>query len=343
MRITFLVPHLKVSGGVRVILTYADLLASRGHNVSVVVQNENPFRRIVANLIQHKPPWFSHMRARIVRVPDLREKHIPKADTIIVSAWRDAVHCMTYSDRVGKKFYLVQHDERLYHGEPETVEKTFRSSLRKIVVSTWLKETFRKEFGQEAFLLLNTVDRKLFYPVPVEPDPNTIRVLLLDHTYEWKGTTEGVEIVRDIKIRHPGIRLVLFGARRSNPPFSYDEYYFNPSQTKLKEIYSGAHIFLSPSWDEGFGLPALEAMACRCALVTYDNGGSRDYALNGRTALVAERKNKLELKAKLEQLIKDHNLRDKIAEGGYQFTQLLPTWEQQSKKLELFLEGAIND
>ena len=75
-------------------------------------------------------------------------------------------------------------------------------------------------------------------------------------------------------------------------------------------------------------------MACRCALVTYDNGGSRDYAFDGKTALVARRRDKEDLKNKLELLVKDIDLRKKIADNGYEFMQKWPTWEEQAEKLE---------
>ena len=55
----------------------------------------------------------------------------------------------------------------------------------------------------------------------------------------------------------------------------------------VDEIYNTSRVFLCTSWVEGFGLTNVEAMACGAALVTTDNGGSRDYALHGETALVA--------------------------------------------------------
>ena len=36
---------------------------------------------------------------------------------------------------------------------------------------------------------------------------------------------------------------------------------------RLRELYSGAAVFAMPSLDEGFGLPALEAMACGAPVV----------------------------------------------------------------------------
>ena len=40
----------------------------------------------------------------------------------------------------------------------------------------------------------------------------------------------------------------------------------------LPALYSGAEALLFPSLDEGFGLPALEAMACGCPVVSSDRG-----------------------------------------------------------------------
>ncbi len=37
MKITFLCPHLRIAGGVRAILTHADRLARRGHEVTLLV------------------------------------------------------------------------------------------------------------------------------------------------------------------------------------------------------------------------------------------------------------------------------------------------------------------
>jgi glycosyltransferase involved in cell wall biosynthesis len=91
------------------------------------------------------------------------------------------------------------------------------------------------------------------------------------------------------------------------------------------------------SWDEGFGLPSLEAMACGAAVVTYDNGGSRDFAFDGKTAFVAPRRNLEILAAKLEEAITSHEKRHTIAKAGYSFVHTMPTWEEQVTKMEQIL------
>jgi glycosyltransferase involved in cell wall biosynthesis len=39
------------------------------------------------------------------------------------------------------------------------------------------------------------------------------------------------------------------------------------SREKLRDLYSGAEVFVYPSLYEGFGLPVLEAMSCGCPVV----------------------------------------------------------------------------
>ena len=45
-------------------------------------------------------------------------------------------------------------------------------------------------------------------------------------------------------------------------------------------------MLVLPSWEEGLGLPGIEALACGAALARTDTKGGRDIALDGETALV---------------------------------------------------------
>ena len=163
---------------------------------------------------------------------------------------------------------------------------------------------------------MTPVDRALFHRVPVEVTTSRPRVLMLHHEYAWKGVEDGLEAVALVRPRVPGLRLVGFGVK---PPWRrppYDEFHANPAQTALAALYSGCDIYLCPSWDEGLGMPPMEAMACGAALVSYDNGGCRDYARDGETALVAPRRDVKALAAKLARLATDEVMRARIAAAG---------------------------
>jgi glycosyltransferase involved in cell wall biosynthesis len=334
VKVTFLCPHLRIAGGVRAILTYADRLAGGGHEVEVVVPAKNRVRALWRSFRDVGPDWVPGFRARIRWVDRWRAGGLPGGDAVVATAWQSAATVAAAPARCGRKFYFVQHYESLYHGAPEAVDATYRLPLRKIVISTWLRDVMRERFGAEAEILVTPVDPALFHAVPVTVRTPRPRVLMLHHDYAWKGTADGFEAVARVRGRVPALHLVGFGVTAPWTSAAYDEFHANPPQEGLASLYSGCEIYLCPSWDEGLGMPPMEAMACGAALVTYDNGGCRDYARDGETALVARRRDVADLAAKLERLAVDAELRARIAAAGSAFVRDAFDWGRAVRRLE---------
>jgi glycosyltransferase involved in cell wall biosynthesis len=344
MKIAALVPHLKVNGGNRIIFTLCTLLSKRGHDVTIVVTSRRRFRGFVSNFLGlGKPPWFPGFQSNVLRVTAYEEKYL-RAFDVIVSLSSPGTLSLEKCENIPmhKKFFYAMHDERLYHYPKELVEKAYRSPVRKIALSSWVKEIVEMHGNTNVPVLIAPVDTKLFHPIEGLRDKNMVTVLMLHHTYDWKGADEGVAIVERLKKKYPNVRLILYGVRSEKPDLPHDEYHYDVDQDKLSELYSRADIFLCPSWDEGLGMPGMEAMACGAALVTYDTGGSRDYAFDGRTAFVAPRRDIPALEAQLERAITDESLRHKIAKEGYEFITHLPSWEEQAEKMEDILSNQLS-
>ena len=318
----------------RAILTYADRLAARGHAVTVVVPARGRARAAWRTIAATGPDWVPGFRPRVRWVPRWDANALPEADTILATAWQSAPVVAAAPARCGAKFYLVQHYESLYHGAPEVVDATYRLPLRKVVISTWLADIMREKFGVPSDVLVTPVDRALFHRVEVPVTTSRPRVLMLHHEYEWKGVADGLEAVRRVRARVAGLRLVGFGVKPPRERLPYDEFHADPPQEALAALYSGCDIYLCPSWDEGLGMPPMEAMACGAALVTYDNGGGRDYARDGETALVARRRDVADLAARLERLATDGALRARLAAAGAAFVTGAFDWERAVTRLE---------
>jgi glycosyltransferase involved in cell wall biosynthesis len=266
---------------------------------------------------------------------------LPDGDVVLATAWQSAAVAAAAPARCGGKFYLVQHYESLYHGQAEAVDATYRLPLRKIVISTWLRDVMRERFGSAADVIVTPVDRELFHRVDVAVEPPRPRVLMLHHEYAWKGVGDGLEAVARARRAVPTLRLVGFGVKRPRVPLPYDEFHENPPQPRLAALYSGSDIYLCPSWDEGLGMPPMEAMACGAALVTYDNGGCRDYARDGETALVARRRDVEDLAVKLERVASDEALRARLAAAGRAFVTTAFDWDGAVTRLETLFASAL--
>ncbi|OGK78070.1 MAG: hypothetical protein A2X52_02380 [Candidatus Rokubacteria bacterium GWC2_70_16] len=342
MKIAFLTPHIRIAGGVRAILTYADRLAGRGHEVSVIVPARSDVKAWWRNRARRGPEWMPDFRARVRWVTSWEPGHLPDGDAVVATAWQSAPAVAEAPARCGRKFYLVQHYESLYHGEPARVDETYRLPLRKIVISTWLAGIMRERFGQEAPVLVTPVDPALFHPAPPERGDGLLRVLMLHHEYDWKGVPEGLEAYARVSARHADLRLVGFGVKAPRPPLlPYDEFFENLPQERLAWLYSRCPIYLCPSWDEGLGMPPMEAMACGAALVTYDNGGCRDYARDGETALVAPRRDVDALARALARVVDAPDLRVRLARAGQAWIRTRLDWERATARMEALLTGGL--
>ncbi|MBM3217896.1 MAG: glycosyltransferase family 4 protein [Candidatus Rokubacteria bacterium] len=335
MRVTILCPHLRIAGGVRAILTYADRLARRGHAVTVVVPGSRTWWGSVRD--GERLDWVDDFQPEIRWVARWNAGSLPEADVVLATAWQSAPIVAAAPARAGAKFYLVQHYESLYHGPADAVDATYRLPLTKIVISTWLRDVMREKFASGAEVLVTPVDAALFHRVQVTRPLAPLRVLMLQHDYAWKGVADGMDAVAKVRAGGRALRLVGFGVKPPADGAGYDEYHANLPQQELAQLYSGVDVYLCPSWDEGLGMPSMEAMACGTALVTYDNGGSRDYARDGETALVAPRRDVAALADALARMLNDAPLRRRLAVAGAAYVRTAFDWDRAVARLEALL------
>lgn len=352
MKITFVIHGLSVSGGIRVVFEYANHLTEKGHQVTLVVpigpiKDVSSYVTLKERLLDrlrimvNKPSisWAS-VNAVILLVPSLEEKYIPDADAIIATWWETAEWVSTYSSEKGEKFYLVQHYE-VWGGPRGKVEETYKMPLNKIVISSWLKDIFDNKCQIVCGPVFNGVNFNQFYNNN-KTFNNPARIGIIYDRCNWKGSGDGIKGFEIARKKYSDIKLVMFG--RSWPGLEVPEdveFYYDPSQDKLREIYSSCDIWISPSWYEGFGLPAAEAMACKCAVLSTDTGAIRDYAVPGETALVSPPMDPEALANNLITLLDNRDRLEKISFAGHNRIKEF-TWERATEQLENILCQGIS-
>ena len=87
-------------------------------------------------------------------------------------------------------------------------------------------------------------------------------------------------------------------------------------RTDMEEILQTADCFAFPSYREGLGVAAVEALLCNVVLVASDNRGTREYAVNGKNAFVCKADSVPEFAQAIGKLYKDKELRVKMSQNG---------------------------
>lgn len=360
MKITFILPRLtsRPTGGGKIVYQYANALAAAGYTVEVLHPQTLFLWRLRKNfglkllslgadcgrliggkVSSRKPtvPWMTiHPAVKISVVPALFPRHIPEADIVVASLWRTAEYVERYPASKGRKFYFIQHYET-WSGPEQRVNRTLKAPISKIVISGWLGELVKDISGDTVRQVPNPVDHDEFFVTsPVEGRERVVSMLHSPHA--WKGAADGISALEFAKLAFPELRAILFGTGE-RPEFlpAWIMYVQNPERHTLREaVYNASSIYLCPSWSEGWGLPALEAMACGCAVVTADNGGTRDFVLDGENGIVVPPKAPHALGEALIALLADDARRRAFAERSIQLARRFTLEASVDKLIEAF-------
>ncbi len=351
MKIAFVLHErsLRPVGGYKIVYEYANRLAERGHEVAVVHpwSLEKPSSRRAKLAARAWVEWLCHRRASVVPwfsvdrrvdlvvVPSVASFSELSADAIVATAWETAVPVADATGRNGARgFYLIQHLEPW--DDPEEVLESWRLPLHKIVIARWLEDiAVEIGEGERTTWIPNGLDfSELGVDVPPAEREPRVGVLISP----LKGVDEVIAAVSAARERIPQLGACGYGARRRPAELpEWFEYVRLPSPEGLRALYNSCSIFLQASRSEGWGLPATEAMACGCALVTYDNGGSREYARPGETAAGVTEHGPEHLAEAIVELVHDRELRLAYAERGRALVETF-TWPRAVAKLEQVLE-----
>ncbi|MBD1804007.1 glycosyltransferase family 4 protein [Microcoleus sp. FACHB-SPT15] len=296
MKITFVLPFAGLAGGIRVAAIYAERLKKRGHEVFVVSLPPDPISPLqqVKSLLKGKGLLSnkegSHFDGVDVphRVLDrcrpITDADVPDADVVIATWWETAEWVAKMSEAKGAKAYFIQHHEIFEEMPKERVEATWSLPLHKITISKWLVELSQERYGDRNISFVpNSVDTDQFYAPPRGKQPIPT-VGMLYAPIGWKGCEVSLKAFSLAAQKIPNLRLVAFGSSAPTADLPLPEgtqYIQRPAQNTIKDIYASCDVWLCGSWSEGFHLPPLEAMACRCPVVSTQVGGPLDIVKEG--------------------------------------------------------------
>jgi glycosyltransferase involved in cell wall biosynthesis len=355
MKITFVLPFAGLQGGIRVIAIYAKQLRLRGHEVFLIsMPYFVPFRRKAKSFLcghgwkpNPEPSYLEGIDVEhrvLEKVRPVEGADVPDADVVVATYYTTAYGVLRLSSAKGAKAIFIQNYE-VEEGKPNPqLDATWRMPMHKITISKWLVDLAREKFGDtEVSHVPNSVDMNQFNAEPREKN-SVPTVGLLYNSFSLKGCGISLKALKLVSKIVPELRIVSFGAEKPRlslrlPP--YAQFHYRPRQDMLPNIYAQCDVWMCGSNVEGFHLPPLEAMACRCPVVSTRVGGPMDIIEEGVNGHLVNPKDANALADRVLKVLKlDPEKWKQMSLAAYE-TAVRFTWEDATDLFEQALRRAI--
>lgn len=325
MKLIFPNEALGMGGGARFVCQLANALADRGHQVEIVIPEEGAIA------------WPLHVT--VTRVKKLSPSSIPSGDFIIPNFFTTVMPA--WQAQKGRVVRLSLGYEPLWIKD-DSARQTYLINAPIVCISEWQKLMILQGTGRESIVIHGGIDPAIFHPYPKSSfQTGRKTVFYIDRSpqygYSFKGAADFWKAILKLKDTVPPFNLHIVHPEPDPFEANIPCRVLKPeNDSAMGRLYAEADLFVFTSYFEAFGLPPLEAMACKTAVVTTDCGGTRDYARNGENCLVTPPGDIDLLANAIRRLLFNDTERDKLAGAGYQLARTW-TWERTAEQFERIL------
>ena len=266
LHIVYVMTWTGLCGGSKIILQHCNELVKNGHNASIICHFS-------------KPNWFPlDKNVTFIQVPfgEVLCEKIPKCDVIVATYWKEIYECV--EQNIAPVVYFEQGDSHLF--EPSSLDARTMRHIRKQIsvapfvytVSTFAKEKLRENFGTEAEVIPNAIDKNIFYPAKDRKTNGDKIVITAIGSENIPFKCIANIVVAVILLKKLGRNIEFIWISPDAPgKLSAIPALVAPSQKEIGDCLRRSDIFVCASLYESFCLPVLEAMTCGAAVVTTDN------------------------------------------------------------------------
>jgi glycosyltransferase involved in cell wall biosynthesis len=203
-------------------------------------------------------------------------------------------------------------------------------------------------------VVMNGADLRRFSPAPANEPPSEFGARMIfacRQLFPRKGIRFLIEAVARLKPKYPDISLIIAGDGFERPVLEEltrtlgiaDKTRFLGwvANKELPRYFRSSSVSVIPSLEEGFGIPAAEAMGCEIPVVATDAGGLPEVVENGVTGYVVPKGDAGALAAAIDRLLADDALRSRMGKAGRTRAVERFDWDLSVKQFEAVYDSVL--
>lgn len=119
------------------------------------------------------------------------------------------------------------------------------------------------------------------------------------------------------------------------------KFYGHIEEKEKVKILQKSWIFINPSLKEGWGVTTIEANACGTPVIASNVPGLRDSVIDGKTGYLFKYGDVADLANKIIRVLKDGNLREKLAQNALSWSKNF-SWDKSASETLRILKGILS-
>lgn len=332
------------------------------HEVDVICANEPPSKHVetVDGInINRIPYYFKIANTNLTpTLPlairgknyDIIHSHLPTPWSADWSAFYSKIRKVPlvlnyYNDIVGNG--MAHYIAQFYN---QTLLKVLLKQADRIIIiqEDYLNYSpYLSEYQDKVRVVPVGVDVNRFKPLDVEEEPNSIFFLsLLDEFHKYKGLEYLLDSIKIVKNEINDVKLIVGGKGTLLDHYrsmaeslglkDNVEFHGFVSEDKIVEYYNSCSLFVLPSISsaqEGFGIVALEALACEKPVITTEIVGIAKDLKETQSGMVVPKKDPESLANAIIHILNGKS-REKMGANGRKLVKNKYTWEIVAKLTE---------
>ena len=257
-------------------------------------------------------------------------------DTMVATLWTTLDFVLRYPNVLNRS-YLVQNFETNFADYGAAMKKIANSTYNSYVpvnyltISKWCENWLRDDYEKESKYAPNGINLDKFR-FKKRNFNGKIKILVEGNSDDYyKNVDESFKIVDKLDKDKYEIHFLSY---QGEPKKWYyvDKFYHKVPYDKVGEIYGSCDILIKSSILESFSYPPLEMMATGGIVVVAPNEGNVEYLKDGENCLFYELGNVDSAVEKIERIVEDKELRNKLTKKGYE-TAKNRSWESIEKEV----------
>jgi glycosyltransferase involved in cell wall biosynthesis len=338
-------------------------LVNMNHEVNVICANEPPSQEeeMVDGINVKRLPYLFKI-ANTNLTPSLPFK-MRNFDYDIINAhlptpW-SADWSAFYSKLNGKPLVLSYYNDIVGNGAAHYIAQIYNKTFLKfllnqadriiIIQENYLHfSPYLKNYADKIRVVPVGVDVNMFKPLKVDEKENSIFFLsILDEFHQYKGLEYLLKAIKLVKEEIKDVKLIVGGKGNlldyyKSMAESLDiednvEFHGFISEEKIVEYYNHCSLFVLPSISssqEGFGIVALEALACEKPVITTDIVGIAHDLKETKSGLVVPKKDVEALAEAIVKILNGNVSTDKMGKNGRKLVTDKYTWKRVAEMTE---------